>query len=76
MRRKWSELHPSDNNVDFCRSGVGAPVVHECEGEYRHDSRKNLLEWNLTVIDSSNKTGVVNWWKEAENILYKYFDSK
>ena len=38
---------------------MGAPVVHECEGEYRHDSRKNLLEWNLTVIDSSNKTGVV-----------------
>ena len=41
----------------FDRSGVGSPVVHECEGEYKHDSRKNLLEWSLPVIDSSNKTG-------------------
>lgn len=39
------------------RSGVGAPVVGECEGDYRHDSRKNVLEWRLPVIDSSNKSG-------------------
>ncbi|XP_074653755.1 coatomer subunit delta-like [Tubulanus polymorphus] len=38
-------------------SGVGAPVVNECEGEYTHDSRKNILEWHLDVIDSSNKSG-------------------
>lgn len=38
-------------------SGVGAPVVGECEGDYRHDSRKNVLEWRLPVIDSSNKSG-------------------
>ena len=41
------------------RSGVGAPVVSECEGEYRHDSRKNILEWNLPLIDQSNKTGAL-----------------
>ena len=43
----------------WCRSGVGAPVVNECEGEYRHDSRKNILEWNMPLIDQSNKTGTV-----------------
>lgn len=40
-----------------CRSGVGAPVVGECEGEYHHDSRKNILEWTHPVIDPSNKSG-------------------
>jgi len=39
------------------RSGSGAPVVGECEGDYRHDSRKNILEWRLPVIDASNKSG-------------------
>jgi hypothetical protein len=38
-------------------SGVGAPVVGDCEGEYHHDSRKNILEWRLPVIDASNKNG-------------------
>ena len=41
----------------FTRSGVGAPVVNECEGEYHHDSRKNILEWTLPLIDESNKSG-------------------
>jgi len=38
-------------------SGVGAPVVGSCDGDYNHDSRKNILEWNLPVIDSSNGNG-------------------
>lgn len=38
-------------------SGVGAPVVTECEGDYHHDSRKNVLEWSLPVIDESNESG-------------------
>jgi len=43
--------------VFVVRSGAGAPVVGECEGDYRHDSRKNILEWRLPVIDASNKSG-------------------
>ncbi|XP_054717160.1 coatomer subunit delta-like [Uloborus diversus] len=35
----------------------GNPIVSECEGMYEHDSRKNRLTWKLPVIDSSNKTG-------------------
>ncbi|KAL4608628.1 coatomer subunit delta-like, partial [Arapaima gigas] len=38
-------------------SGVGAPVIGDLDGEYRHDSRRNVLEWCLPVIDVKNKTG-------------------
>lgn len=37
--------------------GAPAPVVNECEGDYSFDSRKNLLEWQLPVIDATNKSG-------------------
>uniref|UniRef100_U5EYD0 Coatomer subunit delta n=1 Tax=Corethrella appendiculata TaxID=1370023 RepID=U5EYD0_9DIPT len=33
------------------------PSISECEGEYNHDSRKNILQWNLPVIDNSSKQG-------------------
>uniref|UniRef100_H2ZH53 Coatomer subunit delta n=2 Tax=Ciona savignyi TaxID=51511 RepID=H2ZH53_CIOSA len=38
-------------------SGVGAPNVADVDGDFKHDSRKNLLEWCLPVIDSSNSSG-------------------
>lgn len=41
----------------LCRSGVGAPVIGDLDGEYKHDSRRNVLEWCLPVIDANNKTG-------------------
>ena len=42
----------------FCdRSGVGAPIVGDCDGEYNYDSRKNMLVWSLPVIDAANKSG-------------------
>ena len=41
----------------FCRSGVGAPVIGDLDGEYRHDSRRNILEWCLPVVDMKNKSG-------------------
>lgn len=40
-----------------CRSGVGAPVVGECDGEYNFDSRKSVLLWTLPVIDADNESG-------------------
>ena len=43
------------------RSGVGAPVVSECEGEYHYDTRKNMLEWTLPVIDSNNESGLMEF---------------
>lgn len=50
----FPSLHCSSQ---ICRSGVGAPVVGDLDGEYRHDSRKNILEWCLPVIDENNKSG-------------------
>ncbi|KAL2085837.1 hypothetical protein ACEWY4_019157 [Coilia grayii] len=38
-------------------SGVGAPVIGDVDGEYRHDSRRNILEWLLPVIDAGNRSG-------------------
>ncbi|CAG2256121.1 ARCN1 [Mytilus edulis] len=38
-------------------TGVGAPVVGDCDGEYNYDSRKSMLVWSLPVIDASNKSG-------------------
>ena len=49
--------YSSQSFLNPYRSGVGAPVVADCEGDYNYDSRKNLLEWKLPVIDQSNKTG-------------------
>ncbi|MGH0148265.1 UNVERIFIED_CONTAM: hypothetical protein FKN15_046437 [Acipenser sinensis] len=37
--------------------GVGAPVIGDLDGEYRHDSRRNVLEWTLPIIDAKNKSG-------------------
>lgn len=37
------------------------PIVTECDGEYKHESRKNLLQWVLPLIDASNKTGALEF---------------
>jgi len=39
------------------RHGCGGPTVSECEGEYNYEPRKNQLTWQLPLVDSSNKTG-------------------
>lgn len=33
------------------------PSVGECDGEYHVDSRKNILQWKLPIIDKANKSG-------------------
>jgi len=42
-------------------SGSGTPVVGECEGEYVYEPRRNTLLWQLAVVDSSNKTGALEF---------------
>ena len=39
------------------RSGVGSPVVGDCDGDYHYDSHKRHLQWSLPFIDASNKSG-------------------
>lgn len=38
-------------------TGSGNPVVTESDGDYAVDSKKRVLDWHLAVIDSSNRTG-------------------
>ena len=37
--------------------GCGTPNVSECEGDYTHDTRKQQLLWQHTIIDQNNKSG-------------------
>jgi len=37
--------------------GCGTPNISECEGDYSHDTRKQQLLWQHTIIDQNNKTG-------------------
>lgn len=41
--------------------GVGGPVVGEIDGDYHYDHKRSILEWQLPVIDSSNKTGTMEF---------------
>uniref|UniRef100_A0AAZ3NW09 Coatomer subunit delta n=1 Tax=Oncorhynchus tshawytscha TaxID=74940 RepID=A0AAZ3NW09_ONCTS len=54
-----STCHPAGTicYLQLLWSGVGAPVVGDVDGEYKHDSRRNVLEWSLPVIDAKNKSG-------------------
>jgi len=41
--------------------GVGAPRVTECDGDYEHDGRKNILSWTMPVINQSNSSGTIEF---------------
>jgi hypothetical protein len=60
----WSENHASFVSHPFhgtFRHGVGAPVVGEIEGDYHYDHKRSVLEWQLPVIDESNKSGAMEF---------------
>ncbi|KAL0273968.1 UNVERIFIED_CONTAM: hypothetical protein PYX00_006517 [Menopon gallinae] len=38
-----------------------SPVVSECYGDYCYDARKNILLWTLPIIDSSVKSGFLEF---------------
>lgn len=37
------------------------PSIAECDGDYHHDARKNILQWNLPIIDVTNKSGAMEF---------------
>ena len=37
--------------------GCGVPNISECEGDYTHDTRKQQLLWQHTIIDQNNRSG-------------------
>lgn len=46
--------------IFFFRLNV-APTIAECDGEYKHESRKNLLLWTLPVINGASKQGAMEF---------------
>lgn len=38
-----------------------APTIAECDGEYKHEARKNLLLWTLPVINGGSKQGAMEF---------------
>ncbi|KRY76088.1 Coatomer subunit delta [Trichinella pseudospiralis] len=42
-------------------SGSPAPVIVECDGEYKHVRMHNCLEWQLPLIDYTNKQGCLEF---------------
>lgn len=38
-----------------------APVVGECEGSYEYHRTKNVIVWQMPVIDSSNPSGTLEF---------------
>ena len=60
----WKLVLSSVSNLSplpVIRSGVGSPKVTQCDGDYNHESRKNVLEWTLPVIDQSNSSGTMEF---------------
>lgn len=57
------ELEQADMQLeDVCisipiPSGCGSPVVGDCDGDYHYDTHKRQLQWSLPFIDTSNKSG-------------------
>ncbi|XP_023288486.1 coatomer subunit delta [Orussus abietinus] len=33
------------------------PIVNECDGQYTHEARRNILTWSLPLVDASTKSG-------------------
>ncbi|XP_012260956.2 coatomer subunit delta [Athalia rosae] len=50
-------LELSDVQINIPLPIGGNPVVGECDGQYTHEARRNILVWSLPLVDSSTKSG-------------------
>lgn len=48
-----------------CPPGSGAPVVKTCDGEYQYNSRGNVLEWRVPIVDADNTEGSLEFSMKA-----------
>ncbi|XP_044728890.1 coatomer subunit delta [Chrysoperla carnea] len=55
------QLELSDVTIVIPLPNGVTPIINECDGEYIHDGRKNQLIWNIPIIDSSNKSGALEF---------------
>ncbi|XP_014481997.1 PREDICTED: coatomer subunit delta [Dinoponera quadriceps] len=43
------------------------PIVGECDGQYVHEARRNMLVWSLPLIDASTKSGSMEFSAPSSN---------
>ncbi|TPX44620.1 hypothetical protein SeMB42_g02200 [Synchytrium endobioticum] len=48
--------------------GSTPPTIGELEGSYRVDRQKRIIEWQLPVVDASNKSGVLEFSVQSEDV--------
>jgi hypothetical protein len=50
------------------RSGSGAPTVGEVDGMYEIDKQHRIIEWQLPIVDSSNRSGNLEFSVNTDNV--------
>nr|CAC37636.1 coatomer delta subunit [Scherffelia dubia] len=58
--------YESQAEFDLCNVVIAIPVntapsVTQVDGDYRYDSRKGMLLWNIDIIDSANNSGAMEF---------------
>ncbi|KAJ3220352.1 Coatomer subunit delta [Dinochytrium kinnereticum] len=48
--------------------GNAAPTIGDVEGHYRVDRQRKFIEWQLPLIDQSNKSGVLEFSVDSEDV--------
>ncbi|KAI9026287.1 hypothetical protein DFJ74DRAFT_663805 [Hyaloraphidium curvatum] len=49
-------------------SGGGAPTVGEVDGLYEIDKQHRVIEWQLPIVDSSNRSGSLEFTVNSDNV--------
>ncbi|KAF7394051.1 hypothetical protein HZH68_010870 [Vespula germanica] len=51
------DLELNDVNINIPLPIGCTPIVSSCDGQYTHETRKNILVWSLPLVDASTKSG-------------------
>ena len=57
LERTDLELNNVVISIPVPSSPQGSVKVEQCDGDYKHDSRRNVIEWSNALIDADNRTG-------------------
>ncbi|KAJ3294296.1 Coatomer subunit delta [Borealophlyctis nickersoniae] len=48
--------------------GTGTPTIGDVEGHYQLDRQHHIIQWQLPIIDQSNKSGVLEFTVPSEDV--------
>ncbi|KAG7206469.1 hypothetical protein KM043_003814 [Ampulex compressa] len=51
------DLELNDVRIDIPLPMSCNPIVSECDGQYTHEARRNVLVWSLPLVDATTKSG-------------------